>query len=61
MYRFLVALLDVPIVIITFIFIPYFHYYHFFFLLQSYVCFKDKTTLVDGYLALELVNKDGFW
>ena len=32
-----------------------------FFLLQSYVCFKDKTTLVDGYLALELVNKDGFW
>ena len=59
MYRFLVALLDVPIVIITFIFFPYFHY--FFFLIQSYVCFKDKTTLVDGYLALELVNKDGFW
>ena len=60
MYRFLVALLDASIVIITFIFFPYFHYYYFF-LLQSYVCFKDKATLVDGYLALELVNKDGFW
>lgn len=55
MYHFFVALLDVPIVISPF-FISYFNV----FLLQSSVCFNNKTTLVDGFLGLELVNKEGF-
>ena len=55
MCRFFVALLDVPIVIIAFFF-SYFYVS----LLQSSVCFNDKTTLVDGFLGLELVNKEGF-
>ena len=55
MYRFFVALLDVPIIIITFFFL-----FFFFFLLLSSVCFKDKTILVDGFLSIELVNKEGF-
>ena len=48
-----------PLLLLLLSFFPIFII--FFFLIQSYVCFKDKTTLVDGYLALELVNKDGFW
>lgn len=57
MYHFFVALLDVPIVIS-----PFFFFFSYFdvFLLQSSVCFNNKTTLVDGFLGLELVNKEGF-
>ena len=52
MYRFLVAFLYVPILLSPFFFII--------FLIQSSVCFNDKTTLVVGFLSLELVNKEGF-
>ena len=58
MFRSFVALLEVPFVIITFIFFPIFIVT--FFSLQSSVCFKDKITLIGGCLGLELVNKDGF-